>query len=410
MAPSFYLGPRRSRLEAETWADVLTAAAAGVLDENHWVELKEAVPPSNKQANLELAKDLASLSVDGGVFIVGVEDAKGAAGAVVGTDLSGLETRITQVASGRISPPLPVTVDVIGKPDAVGVGVVLVTVPASEGAPHMVDGQYWGRGAQGKRPLADDEVRRLMADRQSRATGFAERLREAPTRMDPPGLGGRGRMYLVLEPAAATSVPVSDLLAGRSVLEVITPAIRFPFSWTPSFQTLGYGVPHPDGIAGASIVTDDVDGKGEDFFFVLLADDGTVHVSAPAVHGYGRGPEAPDVVSGGRVLQTMHGAIAVAGHVATEHTGYQGAWRVGALVTGLRGVVANQAHSHVGYSRFLPYPADDYVATVSTTTREMVAEAPVVVERLAKRLLRGLGLDSRFLPYLNPSEIAQRDR
>jgi hypothetical protein len=78
--------------------------------------------------------------VDGGVLVVGIADAKGAAGDVVGAELAALETRIAQVASGRISPPLPVTVDIVGKPDEPGIGVVLVTVPASEGAPHMVDG------------------------------------------------------------------------------------------------------------------------------------------------------------------------------------------------------------------------------------------------------------------------------
>ena len=40
---------------------VLAAAAAGVLDETHWVELKQAVPAASKPANLELAKDLGNL-------------------------------------------------------------------------------------------------------------------------------------------------------------------------------------------------------------------------------------------------------------------------------------------------------------------------------------------------------------
>ena len=151
---SFYLGPRKSRLQARSWDDVLTAAATGVLEETHWVELKEAVPSSSKPANLELAKDLASLSVDGGVLIVGIADAKGAAGDVVGTELAGLETRIAQVASGRISPPLPVTIDIITKPDEATSGVVLVTVPASEGAPHTVGAageQMSGPGSPGAR-------------------------------------------------------------------------------------------------------------------------------------------------------------------------------------------------------------------------------------------------------------------
>ena len=407
---SFYLGPRKPRLKAETWDDMVSAAAAGVLDETHWVELKEAVPPSSKPANLELAKDLASLSVDGGVLVVGIVDAKGAAGDVVGTELAGLETRIAQVASGRVSPPLPVTIDVITKPDEADRGVVVVTVPASEVAPHMVDGHYWGRDAHGKRVLSDEEVRRLLTDRQTRAAGFTDRLRSAPTRLDPPGLGERGRLYLLLEPAAAAPEPVSDLLDGKHLMEVITPALRFGPTWGPSFNSIGHRVPHPEGLAAASIVTDGAEVEGEDFFFVLITDEGTVHVSAPAVRQYGHRPDAPDVVSPGQMLETMHGAVAVAGHLATEHTGYQGAWRAGVLVARLRGLLPSQAHSHVGFQRFLPYPSDEYVATVHTTTREMAEETPAVVERLAKGLLRGLGVDRRFLPYGDPSEINLRSQ
>ena len=44
-------------------------------------------------------------------------------------------------------------------------------------------------------------------------------------------------------------------------------------------------------------------------------------VSAPAVRQYGRRPDAPDVVSTGQVLERMHGAVAVAGHLAAEHGG-----------------------------------------------------------------------------------------
>jgi hypothetical protein len=50
------------------------AAKAGVLDETHWVELKQDVPATGKQSNRDLAKDPTSLNVDAGVLIVGIED------------------------------------------------------------------------------------------------------------------------------------------------------------------------------------------------------------------------------------------------------------------------------------------------------------------------------------------------
>jgi hypothetical protein len=76
----------------------------------------------------------------------------------------------------------------------------------------------------------------------------------------------------------------------------------------------------------------------------------------------------------------------------------------------MRGLVPSQAHSHMGFQRFAPYAADEYVAVRETTTREMVEETAVVVERVAKGLLRGLGVDHRLLPYGDPSEIALRSQ
>lgn len=70
-AHSFYLGPGKPVLRVTGWDDLVAAAQAGVLAETQWVELKAALPASASAANLELAKDLASLSVDGGVYIIG---------------------------------------------------------------------------------------------------------------------------------------------------------------------------------------------------------------------------------------------------------------------------------------------------------------------------------------------------
>ena len=85
---SFYLGPTADRWCPESWDDVVSAAADGLLDESSWVELKADVPASNPASNLETARDLASLTLDGGLCIVGIRDNKGRAGAVVGADVT----------------------------------------------------------------------------------------------------------------------------------------------------------------------------------------------------------------------------------------------------------------------------------------------------------------------------------
>ena len=105
---SYYLGPDRSWWTPSSWRDIGDAATAGTLDETQRVELKAALPASSKPANLELARDLASLAVDGGLLVIGIEDDKGKAGAVTGVDLAGVADRVDQVARDRVHPPLVV--------------------------------------------------------------------------------------------------------------------------------------------------------------------------------------------------------------------------------------------------------------------------------------------------------------
>lgn len=71
---SFYIGPGKPWLQAGSWDDLIAAAQVGNLLETQWCESKLAVPASSTRANDELAKDLASLSVDGGVLLIGIRD------------------------------------------------------------------------------------------------------------------------------------------------------------------------------------------------------------------------------------------------------------------------------------------------------------------------------------------------
>ena len=54
--------------------DLRDAFFDGRLDEHAWCELKRELPPKSKASNLELARDLASLAVDGGSVYIGVDE------------------------------------------------------------------------------------------------------------------------------------------------------------------------------------------------------------------------------------------------------------------------------------------------------------------------------------------------
>ncbi|WP_438948659.1 AlbA family DNA-binding domain-containing protein [Streptomyces atratus] len=69
-----YLSSENPRWIPKTEADLKAAIDGGVLDESHYLDLKEA--PNNKTDNKELARDLASFAVDGGTLIIGVKEHK----------------------------------------------------------------------------------------------------------------------------------------------------------------------------------------------------------------------------------------------------------------------------------------------------------------------------------------------
>ena len=77
---STYLGPEKGRWTPSAWSDVVDAAAGGLLDESHWVDLKQELPAGKRTHNTELGQDLASLAIDGGLLVVGIEDHNSHAG------------------------------------------------------------------------------------------------------------------------------------------------------------------------------------------------------------------------------------------------------------------------------------------------------------------------------------------
>ena len=146
-----YLGPDHGRRYPRTWQDVVDAAAGGLIDESAWVDLKRELATAGGRAhhNVEVAKDLAAMAVDGGMLAIGVTDDHSRAGEVVGVELDGLADRITAIAGRAVSPPVTVRCIPVPDPATPGRGCLLVLVAPSPLAPHMVDKSYWGRTDKG---------------------------------------------------------------------------------------------------------------------------------------------------------------------------------------------------------------------------------------------------------------------
>ncbi|OZE92965.1 hypothetical protein CH299_29090 [Rhodococcus sp. 14-2686-1-2] len=425
MHPSHYLGPNEPRFTPVTWDEICVAAASGVLNEGRWVELKKDIPAKGAGANRELAKDLASLSVDGGTLIVGIEEASaGVAGSVVGADLASLQIRINQVSRSTIHPALHVSTQTFDHPTDPGLGVMVVSVPASASAPHMVDGAYWGRTEHGKATLSDDEVRRLMEQRRSAREGFRDRLAGVGNNLRAPAAQDRatGQLVLRFEPIAPayTDLP-SDAIAGLGFpSQAIQKLVQGTHgSHSPRLMDADQDRSHPDGWFATSLRKRHVEayeatGKvvpelGR--LSILVDDTGTWSiVSGSATLPVDSNQSSELCIYTRHILELTHIVCGAVASFSTEVAPYHGQWQVGVSIDNLNGLKPSESH-HRDFYRFdetEPYDRSTYEAVAMTSTQELEEHPSAVVERLLKNFLRGMGLDRAYFPYTDLSEKISR--
>lgn len=160
--------------------------------------------------NAELAKDLAAMTVNGGVLLYGVDENRetGLASELRPFALRGVQERLRQIAGSRIAPAPDFGVELLASPADAGAGVVVVVVPASPMAPHQVDGRYPCRRGTTTGLLAEAEVERLYRQRRDLAqpappaSELIAEVTAGPDGAVPANYEGSGCLVLAVRPAA----------------------------------------------------------------------------------------------------------------------------------------------------------------------------------------------------------------
>lgn len=387
-----YLGPGRPLTALDSWEKVVSAADGGLLAENQWCELKEQLGPSKAAVNLELARDLASLSVHGGVLIFGVRDKTYD---VVGCATEGMQDRISQVAATRISPPLvPLISDPIEGPE--GKNLLVVSVPPSPLAPHMVDEKYYGRSADGKRVLSDPEVRTLVLTRDQRTHGFVERLKalsqddpidqvveDAPT--------GHGHAFFLAEPCAA--VP-SEPIDASELTQLLVNLKNGQRGWLQLLRGCIHVGNDPDGVSlrtGFDMVRPEYEHREAQ---LSVHEDFTITaVSGGATRLLEDQPGAPRLVATVGTMALFTAQFIEAIREISLSKGYQGQWQIGVYLTQLRGAAAA---GDIYSGRPPQFPRDsstNHLVIQPTAWVEPQVEIEANTVRLIAKYLRGLGRD-----------------
>lgn len=411
---SAYLGPDKGRWTPKTWADIVEAAAGGLLDESPWVDLKQELPAGKRTVNTDLAQDLAAFGVDGGMLVVGIEDRDSHAGKVLGVALAGLADRVDQVARAKVQPPLTVRSYEIPDPDRPGWGCLLVLVPPSPDAPHMVDFVYYGRGDRANHKLSDEQVRDVIESRRrGRADISAELKRMADDDPFPADRRKEGHLYVLVQPETAPEEALVELLgrpdAPGSLQAIATRTIQgrgLPAVFDPDIRQFLGRVRRAEGLALTSYDVEDGPRSEYGMVELVVREDGGVRLTCgrgtdAARVGYNDPDQTQRVIFATIVLGLTYSAVAFAGLLADEHVAYQGQWRLGVRMDRLLGVVPADRLSGGGFPFNQPgnaYSRDEYERVTTAYTEDLVTDPHAVTERLVAPLLRGLGIAPLYLP------------
>jgi hypothetical protein len=189
----------------------------------------------------DIAKDIASMSLQGGVIAYGIDEQPetGLATALTPIELDKVPERIQQIVDTAIWPTLSVEIEVFRRQTADTHGVVLVRVASSPLAPHYTNERFPARSDRTTRYLTEREIGALYEQRRRLLSlnEHAEILDDFiyPLGAPPPGVGfgGIGMLRLLLAPVAPSQHPAGVRLARpleAAVAEASrsTAALRIP--------------------------------------------------------------------------------------------------------------------------------------------------------------------------------------
>jgi hypothetical protein len=377
-------------------ADILSGVANGTIKESHFLEVKE------EARNETIAQTLASLAIDGGLFILGIAEVSENGRKRFEpkpTSLRGLAERIDQIARNSIDPPLVVRSSAISVDGDRERGFFLVEVAASPLAPHMVGGKYYARNEASKTVLSDAEVRRYH-HLQEQQGNLAERLLDREEERDylTPSQRRFGHLYLVAQPLAPIAGPalahlLDDDGAFRRLLLNVPPrnfhAEPEPFAASiREHRSGGIAMVSPEASGGGRRLSDVVGQAAAErgLLDIELSHEGGLRVTT----GFGTTDRAPlgSVRDRLYVSYAMY-LVAWVGNIV-EATGYGGSWGLGLRGVGLKGLGPEAKE------RGFPFPfgamdEDRYSRTCIVSRLDIEERPKMIALKLVGDLVRVLG-------------------
>lgn len=413
---SIYLSASQPRWNPKSEADLQAALDENLIGETHYLDLKEI--PSTKGENKESARDMASFAIDGGTLIIGIaEDKTNRVFTLAPQPLKGLAEKIEQIARSIPDPPLNVITREIESGADSSTGYLIIHIPASPAAPHMVDGRYMGRGDKTKYALSDPEVvrlheRRRIADRDALAL-LQEEIDDDPI---PDSIRKQAHLFLVAQPLAGRPDLLLDLTSDPNwngnlhtfIQNAYAPDVDAAVNGndpSPSLDDASNGFRRSRGVARATRNLADrtffqpsASYSHEDAIELQVHEDGGLRLFSSRLSCEPPRRDSTDdrpdhvILDSAAVIHTRRFlALVIA---AGERAGYFGTWTLAIGATGLQRLrAASERHS---WDTGDAYDRHTYTAATAATWAELNQTPGAITRRLIGPLLRALGTESRY--------------
>jgi hypothetical protein len=387
--------------------EILAAIEAGNLIENATFDAKAALPDKGKSK--DLAKDVAAMSINGGTLLYGVgEDAHGRPTVPKPFKIVGVRERVDQIVQASISEPPIIEVYTIPTSDDPSLGYLVVVLPPSPRAPHMVtaegDNRYYGRSATGNVRLSEAEIARLYEQRRQWEIDRKDKLGEANILDEAIALAPiePHKDYAFLHLIARPVLPDEDLIdkaSGdqhavqflNSLFSTAMSAEVYSTRYSPDLHELNNFERRADGwVASRGLGVEWRDHKNPSLvldFEIGLDGSSRLFCGRAAERYRGRLLIIDNLVAGltARYLAVLGGLYAAGS--------YLGPVDVGLAVTGLRGGISYILSTRLGVDP-TPYDKDQYRRTERISASMLSSDPRGAARKLAQPLVRAITRES----------------
>lgn len=321
-----------------------------------------------------------------------------------------------QIARFTPDPPVPVQTHEIPTVDDPSRGYLVVHVPASPLAPHMVDGRYLGRGDATNQRLSDSEVLRLHEQRRIGAADALVLLDREIAR-DPAAEGaweGRRRqvhLFVVASPLA----PRPEMLLSQLKDANVHQLVRSGGYGTVPAGPLGGERFSPDLSAasrysrradGTALSTDNVlpdrmlavepgTYRPEDLVDVEFGEDGAIRVVMTRLSDVGGADSSEQQIFDVAAVVYVRRVMAMAIYIS-DLTGYHGGWQLAVGATGLKGMFPSENSRNMwGLGSSYAFEDDEYRNARVVSYTELLDTPGALTMALLGKFLRKLGTENR---------------